>query len=161
MSEIKKIKVSELTEVENPKGMDFSIFGYRISNKRHESIQVPWDSLIKVVEDAARSVQLERRIIVAFERPEQLVPIGEKMEVYDLVTRNITKLEYRENRPDDLEWKVLDKGTLFSGEYDVILKINSDQEGVTGYECGVSTSYEKYSTVTIFAKKINKEETKK
>lgn len=155
MSEIKKVKVSELPKVENPKDMGFSIFGYRISNKKHESIQVPWNSLIKVVEDAAKNVQLERRIIVTFERPQQLIPMGEKVEIGEIVARNIVSLKYKENKSNGVWTEIpintkLEKSKwIWNGDCDIILEIESNQKDVS------TGDYAKYSTVTIFAKKVN------
>lgn len=155
MSEIKKVKVSELPKVENPKDMGFSIFGYRISNKKHESIQVPWNSLIKVVEDAAKNVQLERRIIVTFERPQQLIPMGEKVEIGEIVARNIVSLKYKENKSSGVWTEIpintkLEKSKwIWNGDCDIILEMESNQKDVS------TGDYAKYSTVTIFAKKVN------
>lgn len=147
MSEIKKIKVSELKPLDDPNG--YWMFGYKTENNRHVSKRVSWNTLMQEIEKAKLAIQLERRIIVAFERPQQLIPIGERMKVYNLVPRNISKLQYRENRSGS-EWKELIEGVEFSGNDDIILKINGDQQSVS------TGDYEKYSTLTIFAKKINK-----
>lgn len=148
MSEIKKVKVSELAELTDPKG--YWMFGYKTENNKHVSKRVSWDKLVKVVEDAAKSVQLERRIIVAFERPEQLIPIGEKMRVYKVAARNIKRLQYRLNQTGSM-WADLKEGVLLDGTQDIVVKIESDQQNV-GYSASEDNPYEGYSTLTIFAK---------
>lgn len=149
--EINKIKVSDLPEEKNPQG--FWIFGYKVKSGVSTSVKVLWDKLLTVVEDAAKAIQLERRIAVAFERQEQLIPIAEVMTITKIVARNITKLEYRINTSTS-EWKELtlnaDINEPLTGQHDIILRINSDQKEVTFGD------YNKYSTLTIFATAENK-----
>lgn len=144
MAEINKIRVSQL-EPETD-GTGFWIFGTKEIGSEHISRKFSFDELKKVVEKAAESIQLERRIAIVFEGDtEQLVPIGERMKVEKLISRNIATMQYKENQEGTV-WKDLKAGAEFSGECDVILKVTSNQKQV------VHKEYLQYSTLTVCAK---------
>lgn len=145
MAEINKIKVSNLPEEFDGKG--FWLFGSKKVGSEHISRRFSFDELKKVVEKAAESIQLERRIAVVFESSEQLIPISEAMTIYSFKSRNINKLEYCENKKDS-EWKELkENGRVdLDGSCDILLRIVNEEKYVSPKE------YAKYSTLTIFAK---------
>lgn len=150
MAEINKIRVSELKTEENGNG--YWLFGYRDVGGKQESRKFSFEKLKEVVEKAADSIQLERRIAVVFERNQQLVPIGEKMTIKKVEAKNVTSLKYKLNVtgsnlveiPLNVELSK-NQQIVLDGKFDMVLDITNPSEGVG------SGNYEKYSTITIFA----------
>ena len=97
------IPLSDLPEINDSDVEKYWVFGS--TKKDSGNFESGRYNLGSFLNDAQRSLQLQRRIALTMERDRQLVPVGEPMTIYLAKTRNVSKLEIKANNPAVTIWQ--------------------------------------------------------